>query len=257
MEAAAIPQSVSPDISVAEKLTFVCWRWRPQQGYRSKFSAETVNVLYSMLKRHYLAPFELVCVTDDPTPEIRREVRVIKLWSDYANVPSPHGRLNPSCYRRLKMYARGAGKMFGPRICSIDLDVVIVRDITRLFDLSVEFKMYGDTARGTPYNGSLQYFRADARPQLWEKFDPMTSPALGLRLKYIGSDQAWIGACLGPNEAKFTKADGVYSYRNQIQNAPWSGRLPPDARIVVFHGHADPWCPHVQRKLKWVAEHYR
>jgi hypothetical protein len=235
-------------------ITFVCFKWKPPMGYRSKFAPDTVNVLYSMLKRHYLKPFELVCVTDDAT-DIRREVRVIKLWSDYATVPSPHGKGNPSCYRRLKMFARGAGAMFGPRICSIDLDVVICKEITPLFEISVDFKMYGDTARGTPYNGSLIYHKAGARPQLWEKFDPMTSPVLGLKNKYIGSDQAWIGSCLGPNEAKFTKADGVYSYRNQI--LPHGGILPPTARLVIFHGHCDPWDPHMQRKHKWIAEHYR
>ena len=76
----------------------------------------------------------------------------------------------------LKCTIARAAKIFDSRICSIDLDVLIVREITAIFDTSVDFKMYGDTARGTPYNGSLQYFRAGARPQLWEKFDPMTSP---------------------------------------------------------------------------------
>jgi hypothetical protein len=236
-------------------LTFVCWKWRPPAtGYRSKFNHAAVNVLYSMLQRHYLKPFDLVCVTDDPLG-IDPKIRTLKLWSDYATIPSPHGPGNPSCYRRLKMFSRSAGELFGPRICSIDLDVVICREITALFDTDLDFKMYGDTAIGTPYNGSLIYHRAGARPQLWEKFDPLTSPALGLKLKYIGSDQAWIGACLGPNEAKFTKADGVYSYRNEI--APRGGTLPPTAKIVIMHGHTDPWDPHVQRKHKWIAEHYR
>jgi hypothetical protein len=256
LETAALPQSLPANLPLKgdEPLTFVCFKWRPPVGYRSKFEAQTVNVLYSMLKRHYKKPFELVCVTDEPRGIIQ-EVRAVKLWSDYANVPSPHGRGNPSCYRRLKMFSRGAGEIFGPRICSIDLDVVICREITQLFDIGQDFKMYGDTARGTPYNGSLIYHRAGARPQLWEKFDPLESPKLGIRLKYIGSDQAWIGACLGPNEAKFTKADGVYSYRNQIM--PGGGFLPPTAKIVIMHGHVDPWDPHVQRKHRWIAEHYR
>jgi hypothetical protein len=242
------------NVAAKDRLTFVCWKWKPMVGYRSKFSPDTVNVLFNMLSRHYLKPFELVCVTDDPGG-IDPRVRIIKLWSDYANIPSPHRGLNPSCYRRLKMFSRGAGELFGPRICSIDLDVVICREITSLFETDIDFKMYGDTARGTPYNGSLIYHKAGARPQLWEKFDPYTSPALGLQLKYIGSDQAWIGACLGPHEAKFTKADGVYSYRNQIM--PAGGVLPPTAKIVIMHGHVDPWDVHIQRKHKWIAEHYR
>jgi hypothetical protein len=235
-------------------LTFVCWKWTPPATYRSKFEAATVNVLHSMLKRHYHRPFELVCVTDDPVG-ISPDVRIVKLWSDYATLPSPHGRGNPSCYRRLRMFSREAGEIFGPRFVSIDLDVVICRDVTGLFDDTADIRIYGDTARGTPYNGSLILHKAGTRPQLWEQFDPLTSPVLGLQKHYIGSDQAWIGVCLGPNEVKFTHADGVYSYRNQI--APHGGSLPPTARLVIMHGNVDPWDPHMQRKHSWIREHYR
>lgn len=236
-------------------LTFVCWKWQPPRGYRSQFSATTVNVLRSMLERHYRKPHELVCITDDPAG-IDERVRVIKLWDDYKNVPSPHGPLNPSCYRRLKMFSKEAAQFIGPRFVSIDLDVVITADITDLFDdESIEFKMYGDTARGTPYNGSLILHRAGTRRQLWEKFDPKTSPNLGLAKRYIGSDQAWIGVCLGPDEPKFTSADGVYSYRNQI--APRGGHLPSNAKIIVMHGHLDPWSPQMRMKHRWLTESYK
>lgn len=235
-------------------LTFVCWKWKPPLGYRSKFEAATVNVLYAMLTRHYHEPFELVCVTDDPTG-IAPHVRIVRLWSDHANLPSPHGRGNPSCYRRLKMFSKEAATFLAPRFVSIDLDVVIVGDITGLFAHTLDIKLYGDTARGTPYNGSLIQHTAGTRTQLWEQFDPLISPVLGLKLKYIGSDQAWIGACLGPNEAKFTAKDGIYSYRNQI--APQGGMLPATAKIVIMHGHVDPWDPLMQRKHAWIKEHYR
>ena len=244
----------TPQSQNVTPLIFVCWKWKAPFGYRSEFKAATVNVLLSMLTRHYHKPFELVCVTDDPVG-ISEKVRTVKLWSDYATVPSPHGRGNPSCYRRLKMFSREAGQFLGPHFVSIDLDVVIVRDITGLFDQDLDFKMYGDTARGTPYNGSLIMHKAGTRPQLWEQFNPLTSPLIGLQLKYIGSDQAWIGACLGPDEAKFTAADGVYSYRNQI--LPGGGTLPLAAKLVIMHGHVDPWTPLMQSKHSWIREHYR
>ena len=252
MIAESLPPRVRP--LAAESLTFVCWKWRPPSGYRSQFAASTVNVLFSMLSRHYHKPFSLVCVTDDPTG-IRSEVRIVPLWSDYANLPSPHGNGNPSCYRRLKMFSREAVDLFGPRFVSIDLDVVICADITGLFDNQLDFKMYGDTARGTPYNGSLIQHRAGTRTQLWENFDPKTSPLLGLQKRYVGSDQAWIAVCLGTKEAKFTRADGVFSYRDEI--APTGGLLPPTAKMVIMHGHVDPWAPIMQRKNSWIREHYR
>ena len=235
-------------------LTFVCWKWKPPPGYRSVFGPGTVNTLHSMIQRHYRGEFELVCVTDDAAG-IRPEVRCIDLWKDFSNVPSPHGRAYPSCYRRLRMFGPEAAKLFGDRFVSIDLDVVICRDITDLFDTDVDFRMYGDTAKGTPYNGSLIQLKAGARPQVWQKFDPRYSPQLGLAKRYIGSDQAWIAVCLGPNEKKFTAADGVFSYRNEI--APRGGSLPPSAKIVIFHGNVDPWTPAMQAKHAWIREHYR
>jgi hypothetical protein len=239
---------------LSQHLTFVCWKWKPPIGYRSHFGPATVNTLHSMLKRHYRGSFELVCVTDDPAG-IRSEVRCIKLWNDFATVPSPHGRGNPSCYRRLKMFSAEAVNIFGPRFVSIDLDVVITADVTPLFDHDLPFKMYGDTARGTPYNGSLIQHTSGTRRQLWEQFDPLKSPQLGLKKRYIGSDQAWIGVCLGPNEPKFTRADGVYSFRNELK--PRGGALPSDARIVIFHGAVDPWSPIARATYPWIKEHYR
>ena len=33
--------------------------------------------------------------------------------------------------------------------------------------------------------------------------------------------------------------------------------LPPNARLVIMHGHVDPWNPLMQRKHAWIKEHYR
>lgn len=239
---------------MSEKMVFVSWKWKPPAGYRSKFDASTVNVLLSMLGRHYSAPFELVCITDDPVG-IDPRVRIVELWNDFADVPSPHGHGNPSCYRRLKMFSKEAATFIGPRFVSIDLDVAIVSDITDLFSNDVDFRMYGDTARDTPYNGSLIQHRAGTRTQLWETFDPRTSPKLGVKQRFVGSDQAWIGVCLGPDEPKFTSRDGVFSYRNEIRNQ--GGKLPPTAKIVVFHGAVDPWSPAIRAQHDWVRLHYQ
>lgn len=235
-------------------LSFVCFKWRAPAGYRSSFGPGTVNTLYSMIQRHYSKDFQLFCMTDDKAG-IRPEVRCIELWKDFSNVPSPHGRFYPSCYRRLRMFSAEAKEIFGERFVSMDLDVVICADITKLFDTQVEFRMYGDTAKGTPYNGSLIQLQAGKRAQVWDRFDPRTAPQMGLKMRYIGSDQAWIAVCLGPNEKKFTDVDGVFSFRNEIE--PSGGRLPPTAKIVVMHGSSDPWSPNVQARFGWIREHYR
>lgn len=256
MEAQATDVSVSRSGALElEPITFVCWRWQPTPNYRSKFPPETISTLKSMLGRHYHGPHELICITDRPA-EVPQGIRAIQLWDDFKNVPSPHGRGYPSCYKRLKLFSKlGAELIRTPRFCSIDLDVVVISDITSLFTHTLDFKMYGDTARGTPYNGSLIYSRVGAHPELWSEFDPLVAPRLSLAKRYIGSDQGWIAVCLGPDKPKFTKKEGVYSFRNEV--LPRGGALPPDARLVVFHGQPDPWEKHTQVRYPWVAKHYR
>jgi hypothetical protein len=233
-------------------LSVVCFKWKPKVGYRSAFSAANVNVLRAMVKRHYQKPHRFICVTDDPRG-IDANVEIIPLWDDYAAVPSPCGARQPSCYRRLKAFSKEALSLFGPRFVCLDLDCVVTGDLAPLWDRDEDFVIWGDTTPRTPYNGSMFLLRAGSRRQVWEDFDPVTSPAKGRALGYFGSDQAWIGACLGPHEARWSQGDGVYSYRNDIKRA---GGLPDDARIVMFHGGVDPWSAEAQR-LPWVREYYR
>lgn len=235
-------------------LRVICWKWKPERAYRSNFQAKHVNTLRRMVARNYAKPHEFICVTDDPAG-IDPDIRVIPLWDDYASLPSPHGFGNPSCYRRLKCFSREAADFIGPRFVSLDLDAVIVGDLAPLWDRPDDFVIWGDTALRTPYNGSMFMMRAGARAQVWEKFHPVRSPRYAASKMFIGSDQAWIGACLGPNEKKWTKADGVFSYRNEIKTM--GGKLPAGARIVFFHGQHDPWDAPIWNSLAWVRENYR
>jgi hypothetical protein len=234
-------------------LSIVCWKWKPAKGYRSEFSAETVNVLRRMVERHYDAPHRFICVTDDPAG-IGPDVEVVPLWKEFADLPSPHGQGNPSCYRRLRMFAPDIAAVLGKRFVSLDLDCVITGNCRPLWDRAEPICLWGDTNPSTFYNGSMILMTAGVRPQVWDRFDPLTSPAQATKAGQFGSDQAWISHCLGPKEARWTKRDGVYSYRNHIGAR---GSLPADARIVMFHGHSDPWQSSVQAKHSWVKAHYR
>ncbi len=196
----------------------------------------------------------MVCVTDDPIG-IDPSIRVIPLWLDHARLLSPWGSKNPSCYRRLKVFSKDAARIIGQRFVSLDLDVVICGDMRPIWDRPEDFVIWGDTAKGTPYNGGMFLLRAGTRTQVWETFEPAKSPAAGKRKGYVGSDQAWLALCLGDKEAKWSKKDGVYSYRNEI--APNGGRLPANARVVLLHGRFDPWSPGMSEKHNWIAEHYR
>jgi hypothetical protein len=235
-------------------MEFVCFKWRAPLGYRSSYGPQQPNTLWSMLARNYEGPCRLTCITDDPVG-ISSEIRVIPMWEFGGDIPSPHGQGNPSCYRRLPLWGELGAQLIGPRFATLDMDIVIVDRINPIFDVEDDFRIWGDTAKGTPYNGSITLQTAGARRQVWDDFCPIESPKKGRALGYIGSDQAWIAARLGPHEKKWTKRDGIYSYRNEV--AKNGGQLPAGARIVVFHGFYDPWHPTMRAKHPWVRRHYR
>lgn len=232
--------------------TVVTWLWAPPPGYRSKFNADTVNTLQRMVKRNFPHPHRFVCVTDI-SRGMNREVEVVPSWNDFANVPNPNGPKNPSCYRRLRAFAPDIASTFGQRFVSLDLDCVITKKLTPLWDRPEDFVIWGDTNPRTAYNGSMFLMTAGARPQVWTEFDPKTSPRAAYQSGCFGSDQGWISFCLGKNETRWTSADGVYSYRNELINKP----LPANARVVFFHGPGDPWEPQVQARAPWIRAHYQ
>lgn len=235
-------------------LSVVCWKWASAPGYRSTFGPETVNVLRSMVARNYSDPHRFICVTDD-AEGIDPSVEILPPWDDFRDVPSPHGGKNPSCYRRLRMFHPEIGQHFGKRFVSMDLDTVITGDLRPVLNRPEAFVAWGDTnpRPGSHYNGSLMLMTAGARSQVWERFDPATSPKLSLRAGCWGSDQGWISYVLGKGEAKWSREDGVYSFRNHLQAAR---HLPDNCKIVFFHGKHDPWASDVQAKYPWVREHY-
>lgn len=237
---------------MSDELSVICFKWQGRPDYRSKFTAKTVNVLRSMVSRNFKHPHRFFCVTED-ADGLDPRVNVVKGWNDFADVPSPHGTHNPSCYRRLRLFSKEAESTFGKRFVSIDLDCVIVNDMTPVWLRDEPFVIWGDTNPRTLYNGSMVLMTAGARAKVWEDFDPKTSPDKARAAGNFGSDQAWISYCLGPNEARWTKSDGVYSFRNEVQRA--GGRLPIGARVVMFHGIFDPWAPGPQQ-LSWVRRNW-
>lgn len=232
----------------------ICWRWQPRPGYRSSYGPETVNTLRAMVARHFPHPHRFICVTDD-AKGIDPRVDVMPAWDDYATVPSPHGGKNPSCYRRLRMFHPDAAQWFGQRFVSLDLDVVITGDLTPLWHRDEDIVLWGDTnpQPGSHYNGSMILLTAGSRSKVWTQFDPKVSPRQTLAARAWGSDQGWLSFCLGGGEAKWGKADGVYSFRNHLRTNPRN--LPENARLIVFHGSQDPWT-HPANQLPWVQRHY-
>jgi len=237
-------------------LSIVTFKWRSPPGYRSEFTGRHVDVLRRMVRRNYSDPHRFLCITDDPSGITEPDIEIYSLWPDLGTVRNPSGRAlkNPSCYRRLRVFARNAGAWLGDRFVVLDLDTVIVGDMRPLWNRPEDFVIWRSATSGNPYNGSMVLHRAGTRPRLWEEFDPEHTPSETRRHGYYGSDQAWIAYCLGPNEATWTARDGVLSHRIDMKTSP---RLPVHAKIVFFHGRNDPWTPEVYNRTPWVREHWK
>lgn len=240
-----------------ELKSVVCYKWRPQHAdHRFVFGPDTVNTLKSMIRRHYTRPVRFICATDDPAG-LDPDVEVVPLWDDHASLMSPHGKRNPSCYRRLKGFSSEMAAVFGERFAAIDLDCVVTGDLRQILDRPEDFVAYGDTNHQphSYYNGSFMLMTAGCRKQVWETFDPVRSTQEAYRSGCYGSDQAVISHCLGPNEAKLRKSDGVYSFRNDFVLRNMRA-LPENARLVIFHGRLKPWMAEVKDQYPWVRRHW-
>ena len=232
----------------------ICWLWKKHRMGRTDFRAEHVNALRAMVQRHYPHPHRFICVTAE-AEGIDRRVEVILDWQDFADVPSPHGGKNPSCYRRLRMYHPDAAQWFGQRFVSLDLDAVIVRDLTPIWDRPEDFVIWGDkTNPKTPFNGSMQLLTAGTRSRAWTEFHPVISPPRALKAGYYGSDQGWLSYLFKDKAATWTRVDGVYSFRNHLKRV--TKQLPADARICFFHGEDKPWGPGMAEHYPWIGQHY-
>jgi len=234
-------------------LTVCTFKWKAAPGYRSNFGPEAVHALRAMVARNYPEPHRFVCITDDA--EGLTGIETLPLWSDHGAVSSPHGPLQPSCYRRLKLFDPDIEALLGPRIVCLDLDTVIVGDLRPILNRPEDFVIWGETNPRSFYNGSMFMLTAGARPQLWADFNPRTSPTLAKRAGRFGSDQGWISYKLGKGEATWTREDGVYSFRVHLEPKNGGEDLPANARVVHFHGKCDPWHWRAQR-LAWVREHW-
>lgn len=234
--------------------TFVTWLWkRTQPNWKRDYNAGHVNAAQYMLAKHYSLPHSFACVTDMPDGIKGRRV---PLWEQpYVPVQSNL----PNCYKRLYMFSadRFIKEQFGPLLISIDLDMVILGDITPLFNPADSFRICKGTV--CPYNGAMWQLKPGARREVWDLFDPLTSPQLSHAMlnengtHYYGSDQAHISRML-PCERTWTEEDGVYQWPNIVAN--YGGNPPANAKIIFFPGKHKPWMNSVRKRSELVFDTY-
>lgn len=228
-------------------LTVVTFLWH-RTGEPQLYTAQHVNTVYGALQHRLRRPHRFVCVTDTTAG----------LDTGIVCVPMTQQVVDASFRRYLKLvlFRRDAAALFGgDRLLFLDLDVTPVGDLTPLVDRDEDFVIWQDPLKhkGPPYryNSSMILMNAGCRPQVYETFDANKSPDAIRAANLIGSDQAWIGLTLGPDEAVWTQADGVLGWKHDLDK----GRTWPDnARLIVSHSKPKPWELEIDHPLRVAYE---
>jgi hypothetical protein len=227
-------------------ITVVTWLWN-QKGRQIVYRPAHVNIWARMVSRNLTIPHRLLCITDNPQGI---DIETYPLWKPPEVINPSWGITRPQCYVRLKAFSSEMRDILGDRFVSMDLDCVVTGNLDKLLTRSEDFIINrGETKRNT-YNGSMWMMNTGAREKVWTEFS-QAGIQRALQNGYMGSDQAWIRECLGPNEATFS--EGVKSF---VRIRPIPNWQPTDTSVVFFQGNIKPW-EHTAMKYSWVRENYR
>jgi hypothetical protein len=237
-------------------LSVVTWKWG------TLYSADYINRLRNSLDRHLHLPFQLFCVTDDPT-DIDARVNVLPMFPEtFPDMKSPSG--HRSNFRRLKTFDASLRDVFGPRTLLLDIDVVITGDVTPIFSRTeplICFNQSHDDPSRIKLNPSVVLFDTGILNHMWQEFSTNPQDVWGrVRQSSIGdannSDQAVLGYYAKDlHPLHFSSDDGIIAFYKVKNND--GGGLPPETRMVLFFGNDKPSDPDWQRKCQWITEHWR
>lgn len=242
---------------MADRVTVVLWKWRSTGNWK-KYTAGHVNAIVNMVDRHLDMPHDFVLITDDAAG-VKDVVRIVSLDDGAAKVPQIPLLPQRVAYRRVKLFAAAAKDTLGRRLLQLDLDTVIVDDITPLVDRPEPFVIWKSPsvrAPGYAYNPSFILLDAGYRGDVYKAYrrDPEGVALAARAVGWTGTDQAVIAHLAGDSATTVDERDGIVSFRDHLQR----GALAPPAgtRIVSFMDRFDPADPVLQDQCPWIARHY-
>ena len=237
--------------------TVLCMKWG------TKYGPEYVNRLYAMVRRHLRGDFDFVCLTDS-SEGVRPEVRCLPI----PDLALPDG-LPERGWKKLTTFEADLHGLRGPALF-LDIDIVIVGDLTPFFEQPGEFLIIHDWKR--PWrvtgNSSVYRFELGAHADVLAKF---RREAADIRARFR-NEQAYLSDELHrQGKLQYWPSDWCASFKYHCIPAwptSWwrTPVLPRDARIVVFHGEVNPPDAIAGRRNRrfrhiepapWVAEHWR
>ena len=217
----------------------------------TKYDAEYVNVLRKMTQRNLTTPHEFVCFTEDPRG-IDAGITIIPL----PTIPLKGWWFKPLLFNPT-LQIQGT-------MLFIDLDVVIFKNIDKLFDYKPgEFLMCRDFNRcfqpeWKKMNSSVVRWNTGQHPQLYNNF---ISDPHNISKRFHG-DQDWLYDQV-KNHYSFWPDAWIQSYKWEMRGnpklvrtaqgvknftAPGEPIIKDETAVAVFHGDpnprdcVDPWC---------------
>lgn len=231
-------------------LTVLTYLWTdPIRKRDYTFTHDHVRILKNMVERHLDIPHRFVCITDE-------EIEGVET-AGFLNAPHVPG----TCARKLVSWHPMLGEYLDTnRILVLDIDIVIVDDITPLINPGHTVCLfrnpnYVEGGNRAFYQGSVQLLNAGARPHVYENiFKPWARQIVNYR--FGGFEQAWLSEMLSWHEAYWDDTDGIYG-AGRLGGAGIYDSLPENARIVVFPGNRMPDQDEMKKQFPWIEEHYR
>lgn len=233
----------------------------------TRYPAEYVNRLWSMIKRNTERETRLVCYTDDPSG----------VDSDVDCYPLPEScvpeRVKKQTWEKVSLWNSELEGIEG-NVLFIDLDVVIVGNLDDFFDYKPEvtFCVIENWTQIGSGNGNTSVFR----------FKVGAHSYLADRMRTNGEDvlqqyrieQTYISQEI--SEIAFWPQEWCSSFKHTIMphwplNLFMAPRMPENTRIVCFTGKPDPdeardgiwrapWYKRFYKYVKptpWIAEHWQ
>jgi hypothetical protein len=221
----------------------------------TKYGAEYVNRLHSMVSRHLTVDYEFVCLTEAPQG-INKNIKIVPLHLDH--------RISGWWY---KPYFFNPNLGLNGTLLYLDLDVVICNSLDKFFTYNIDkFCIIRDFNRHQRpnwdrMNSSVFRLSTGQHSQVYQDF--ISNPQSAKRFH---GDQDWMYDKI-KNDFKFWPDEWVQSYKWEMRGKPEMVRVNgkrnfkdvgepvvlPETSIAVFHGEPNPG----ECRDPWVVDNWR
>lgn len=246
-----------------QKVNVICMKWG------TKYGADYVNKLHSMVSRNLTIPHRFVCFTDDDSG-FNDGIESFPLPEIY--VPEKN-QISP--WRKLSLLGEKLGDLEGQTLF-LDLDIVIMDNIDCFFAYPGEFCIIENWTQAGQGVGNSSVYRFDigAHKDVFEYYSENTDEVVN----NFDNEQIFLSKMIGSQgKLVYWPDEWCRSFKeHSIPPMPLryfqTPKKPKDVKIVVFHGYPHPehaiagtwptksaWRKKIYKQIRptpWIEEHW-